>query len=134
MCHQKKPVNPRNPRSSWDVVGSGQSMTADILSAFGVIPSAEIVTPPKRTFDWKSLHFAGASDKPFSWHLSKNFLIFASLGMKLLSAIQMSSIQLTSSLLIMLSNATATISQNVVGAPVSPNGILRYTKYPRPST
>src|SRR6266481_9975242 len=134
MCLRKKPVRPKNLRSSCDVVGSGQSITADTLSVFGVILSAESVTPPKTALDWNSLHLAGASDRPFSQHLSKNFLIFASLVMKLLSAMQMSSIQLTNSLLIMSSSAMATILQNMVGAPVSLNGIQRYTKYPCPST
>ena len=59
-----------------DVVGSGQSMTAETLSAFGVMPLAETATPAKTALDWNSLHFAGASDSPFSRHLLKNFWIF----------------------------------------------------------
>ena len=98
--------------------GSGQSITAAILSSLGVIPAADSVTPPKTTSDWKSLHLAGARDKPLSLHLPKNFCTFMNLSSKSSSAMHMSSIQFTSSVPIMPSKAVATILQKVVGAPV----------------
>ena len=57
--------------------------------------------------------------------MSEEFLEFGSLMVKLSPGRHMSSIQLTSSRPIMSSRAIATISQNVAGAPVSPNGIRK---------
>ena len=51
ICHQKKPMSPRNPRSSCYVLGSGQSMTAATLSSLGVMPVADMVTLPNTTSD-----------------------------------------------------------------------------------
>src|SRR6266481_614786 len=82
----------------------------------------------------EQLALSWRSDSPLSWHFLKNFCIFTSFVVKSSSAMPMSSIQITNSSLIMSSNAVAIILKNVVGALVSPNGILRYTKYPRPST
>src|SRR6266481_7587907 len=97
------------------VWGSGQLITATTLSGFGVIPAAETVTPLKTAVDWNSLHLAGVSNSPLSWHFLKNFHIFASFVMKSSSAMPMSSIQITNSSLIMSSNAVAIILKNVVG-------------------
>src|SRR5271168_517807 len=84
-----------------------------------------IMAPAKRTSVKKSLVFDGEMDRLLERHQLKNLRRLLSFVSKTSPGKQISSIQFTSSRPIISSRAIATISQNVVGAPVRPNGIRR---------
>src|SRR6202046_5087987 len=89
------------------------------------IHSCSALAPAKRTSVKKSLVLEGERDRVLSRHRVKNFHRLSRLVLKWSPGMQISSIQLASSLPIMSSSEMAISSPNVEGAPVRPNGMRR---------